>query len=71
MQLRYHKEYGMRLIWSNGDFPASASIERRKNSVAGASLACCPRLNLRGNLSKPDSGLHERPSREKDDDHRA
>ena len=35
----------------------------------GVSLACCPRFSLSVHVSKPDSGLHERPCRERDGDH--
>ena len=35
---RHSKEYKVRLTWSNGGFPASAPIVRRKNSGAGCEL---------------------------------
>ena len=47
----------------------SACIVRQKNSVAGCELGSCSRFRLNVHVSKPDSGLHERPCRERDGDH--
>ena len=38
VQKQHRKEYKVRLTWSNGGFPASAPIVRRKNSGAGCEL---------------------------------
>ena len=60
----------MRLAWSSGGFPASAPIVRRKNSVAGCELGMLSEIQSYSvHVSKPDSGLHERPCRERDGDH--